>query len=214
MVVGFRFFSIGIIFIAIISCSGPKIYRFVDSKITYGVNFSDGNWLLNELDCASENKKELTDYATDYFFKNIGNRFSYITDDRNLLLSKKRISNFGPTELSKIQKLTTSDYLINIVAKKNRNELSKVQLYNNKSPGANESEVWFEIYDLRTLEKIFSEHVLGRYSKNNAKSMFEDPNHESQKLMDNIKINVSTKELLIGCLNKILKKLDKTSIKN
>jgi hypothetical protein len=213
MRVGFKFFLIGIIYFQFTSCSGPKIFHFIDSQITYGLNFTTGKWILNEIECPDENKKQLTDYSRDYFSKSIGKRFSYITDDCNLLLARKRIDNFIPSELLKIQKLTTADYLINIVGKKNRNELAKIQLYSNESPGANESEVWFEVYDLKTQQKVYFEHVLGRYSKTNSKSMFEDPNHKSQKLMDNLKFNISTNELMIGCLATIVNKLDKKSIK-
>ena len=213
MRVGFKFFIFGIIYFQFIACSGPKIFHFIDSKTTYGLDFTSGKWILNEVDSPDENKVQLTDYSRDFFSKNIGNRFSYITDDCNLLLARKRINDFNPAALLKIQTLTTADYLINIVGEKNRNELAKVQLYSNESPGANESEVWLEVFDLKTQQKVYFEHVLGRYSTTNSKSMFEDPNHKSQKLKDNLKFNISTNELLIGCLATILNKLEKKSIK-
>lgn len=210
-----RIFSIWIIFISfsLVSCKS-NTYVFVDSSNKYGVDFTKGKWLLNELECPKENKDELTIASTTFFRDKLVNRFNFSADEKGLLLAKKSYLNPDKTALKDLKKGTDFDFFINIVARKNKNELASVQLYQNEIPGTNESEVFVEIFDLNLEEVIFSEHVIGKYKKNNEKSIWKTNDEKSYKLIDNIDFNLSANKLLKCSLNKIFKKLDKTSIKN
>ncbi len=70
------------------SCQSSK-YIFVDSTQKIGVDFTKGKWLLNEIDCPEYSKDGLTLIATDYFKKNVKNRFFYINDINGLLITRK-----------------------------------------------------------------------------------------------------------------------------
>jgi hypothetical protein len=193
---------------AFYSCK-TNTYIFVDSKTPYSVDFSKGKWLLNEIDCLTDNKDPLTTQTIDFFSKKVGQRFSYIKNEKGLLIAQKSYFQATKSVLKDLKKGTGFDYLLNIVAKKNRNDMAGLQLYQKEVPGTNESEVFLEIVDLNTQEVIFSEHVIGKFQKNTQKSIFEDPNaKKSTNVIDNININKTSNTLLIGCLGKILDKLD------
>jgi hypothetical protein len=199
-----------ILLLTLLSCK-TNMYVFVDSKTPYSVDFSKGKWLLNEIDCPVDNKDKLTTESTAFFTKKLEERFSYSKNEKGLLIAQKSYFKANKSVLNGLKKGTGFDYLINIVATKNRTEMAGLQLYQKERAGTNESEVFLEIVDLNTQEVIFSEHVIGKFQKNTQKSMFEDPNaKKSTKLVDNININNTSNALLIGCLGKILEKLDKT----
>jgi hypothetical protein len=193
-----------------VSCKND-FYVFVDSKPQVGLDFSKGKWLLNELDCTTDAKDQLTATVTTFFSKKVDQRFSYIKNEKQLLVAQR--SYFGATKsvLSDLKKGSGFDYLINVVAKNNRSEMAGLQLYQKEASGTNESEVLFEIVDLNTLEVVFKEHVIGKFQKNVQKSMWDDPKAmKSTRLLDNININTTTNTLVATSLEKILKKLDKT----
>ncbi|WP_396211601.1 hypothetical protein [Flavobacterium sp.] len=195
---------------ALISCK-TNTYIFVDSKTPYSVDFSNGKWLLNEIDCPTDNKDPLTTQTIDFFSKKVGQRFSYIKNEKGLLIAQKSYFQATKSVLKDLKKGTDFDYLLNIVAKKNRSDMAGLQLYQKEVPGTNESEVFLEIVDLNTQEVIFSEHVIGKFQKNTQKSIWDDPNtKKSTNVIDNININKTSNTLLIGCLGKILDKLGKT----
>ena len=73
---------------ALISCK-TNTYIFVDSKTPYSVDFSNGKWLLNEIDCPTDNKDPLTTQTIDFFSKKVGQRFSYIKNEKGLLIAQK-----------------------------------------------------------------------------------------------------------------------------
>lgn len=212
MRVGFKLKNscIYLILFLLFSCK-TNTYVFVDSKTPYSVDFSKGKWLLNEIDCPTDNKDLLTTQTIDFFSKKVGQRFSYIKNEKGLLIAQKSYFNATKSVLKDLKKGTGFDYLLNIVAKKNRSDMAGLQLYQKEVSGTNESEVFLEIVDLSTQEIIFSEHVIGKFQKNTQKSIWDDPRaSKSTRLLDNININKTSNTLLIGCLGKILDKLGKT----
>ncbi len=189
-------------------------YLFVDSKTKTGVDFRTGKWLLNELDCPTEKSDILTTTTTTFFSKKLANRFSYIKNEKGLLIAQKSYYNAPKSVLKDLKQGTGYDYFINVVAKKNRSDMAGIQLYQKEIAGKNESEVFVEIIDLNKQEVVFSEHVIGKFLKNTKKSLWDYPNQpKSNKLLDNININQTSNSLIEGCLGKILKKLDETSVK-
>lgn len=204
----FKYF-VGCFLFTILSCQTPT-YVFVDSTQKYGVDFTKGKWLLNELDCPQNSKEELTLQVTKAFRKNIQDRLFYINDVSGLLIAPKTFLNPNKVKLKELKDGTGYDYFINIVVKKNRSDLSSVGLYEAKYPsnGKNESEAFLEIYDLNSQQIIYSKHVVGSDQETKV-SIFD--NKKSDKLIDNISFHKSSNKLMSGSLIKILKRLNKTS---
>ena len=205
------FLFIGIISVIAASCKTPMYVADPNPQI--GVDFTDGKWLLNELDCPKNSSDKTTSEAITFFKNNLQERFFYIDDVRNLLITKKTPLNPNKTKLKELKQGTGFDYFINISVKKNRSELSSIGLYEKKSTGngKNESEAFLEIYDLNSLQIIYSAHVIGIDSEDQP-SAFETKN--SDKIIDNISFHKPSDKLMLGCLKKILKDLKKKSIKN
>ncbi len=200
-----------LVFLTITSCNAP-VYNFVDSGQRIGVDFTKGKWLLNELECPKNNKEELTSETKKFFKNNTQERFSYIADVRGLLIAKKTPLNPSKNNLKELKNGTGYDYFINIVVRKNRSDLGSIGLFEKKYPsnGKNESEVFLEIYDLNLLQIIYSKHVIGTV-KEDEPSAFDTK--KSDKLIDNISFHKSSNRLMLGSLKKILKDLEKTSVK-
>ena len=148
-------FLISLILITLSSCS-PSLYHFVDVKQKYGVNFNEGKWLLNELNCPKRSKKEVTLETKAFFKKQTKERFFYIEDVGGLLIANNTPLNPDKTKLKELQQGTGYDYFINIVLKKNKSELNTIGLYETKysSNNKNESEAYLEIYNLNLLQII------------------------------------------------------------
>jgi hypothetical protein len=183
------------------SCQSSK-YIFVDSTQKIGVDFTKGKWLLNEIDCPEYSKDGLTLIATDYFKKNVKNRFFYINDINGLLITRKIYLNPNKTKLKELKDGTGYDFFINIVANKNDSD-SGVDLYGNKS------EVFLEIYDLNLQQIVYSKHVIG-YTGQGEKSVFGGST-VAQNVINNIPLYKSSNTLMKKSLKKILKDLKKTS---
>lgn len=88
---------------AFYSCK-TNTYIFVDSKTQYGVDFSKGKWLLNEIDCPTDNKATLTTQTIDFFSKKVGQRFSYIKNEKGLLIAQKSYFNANKSVLKDLKK--------------------------------------------------------------------------------------------------------------
>ena len=203
----FQFF----VCVCLLSCNSSN-YVFVNSKQRFGVDFTKGKWLLNELDCPKNNREALTSETMQFFKGNLNERLSYI-NDINVLISRKTLLNPTKVKLKELKDGTGFDYFINIVAKKNRDDLNAIGLYEDEnSVGKSESVVIVEIYDLNLQQIIYSENVVGSDSSKKEKSIWETK--KSDKLIDNINFHKTANRLILGALKKNFKRLKKTSIKN
>jgi hypothetical protein len=197
----------------LISSCQTKTYLFVNSGQRIGVDFTTGKWLLNELDCPNENKEKLTSEALTFFKENTQERLFYINDVNGLLITRKVHLNPNKVKLKELKDGTGFDFFINITTKKNKNDFSIVELYQDEnSTGKNESTVFLEIYDLNLQQIIYSQQVIGTDRKNKETSVWET--QKSDKLIDNIVFYKSTNKLMLGSLKKILQDLKNKSIKN
>lgn len=191
-----------------ISCKS-RTYTFVESKTAYGVDFTKGKWLLNELEVDKENKDRITDITSRFFSKKLDNRFSYIKNEKGMLMAQKSYFKSSKSLLLDLKKGTGFDFLINVVATRNKADMAGLQLYQTEVAGTNASEVFLEIVDLNTQEVVFFEHVIGKFQKNTKKSMWENSNIlRSTNVIKNINLNITSNKLLRVSLEKILKKLD------
>jgi len=197
----FNFFTFCLL-ISLTSCQSSK-YIFVDSNQKLGVDFTKGKWLLNEIDCPDYSKDALTSETTNYFNKNLKNRFFYINDINGLLIARKINLNPNKTKLKEIKDGTGYDFFINIVANKSKSD-SGLDLY------GNQSEVFLEIYDLNLQKIVYSKHVIG-YTGQGEKSVFSGSS-VTQNVINNIPLYKSSKTLMKNSLKRIFKDLKKTSI--
>lgn len=195
------FFSL---FIFLTSCQSSK-FIFVDSTDKIGVDYTKGKWLLNEIESPEFSKDVLTSITTDYFKKNLKNRLFLIKDIDGLLITRKINLKPNKTKLKELKDGTGFDFFINIAANKSNSDLSN-DLY------GNQSEVFLEIYDLNLQQVIYSKHVIG-YTGQGEKSVFPSST-AAQNVIGNIPMYKSSKTLMKKSLNKILKHLKKTSVKN
>lgn len=111
----------------------------MDSKPQIGLDFFQGEWLLNELDCTSDAKDQLTAVVISYFTKKVNNRFSYIKNEKQLLVAQKSYFGANKSILKDLKKGIGFDYLINVVTNNNRSEMAGLQLYQKEVSGTNES---------------------------------------------------------------------------
>lgn len=188
--------------ILLTSCQSSK-YIFVDSTQKIGVNFTKGKWLLNEIDCPKYSKDGLTLIATNFFKKNLKNRFFYINEVNGLLIPRKINLNPNRTKIKELKDGTGYDFFINITANKTTSN-SSVDLY------GNQIEVFLEIYDLNLEQIVYSKHVIG-YTGQGEKSAFGASSIAN--VINNIPLYKSSNTLMEKSLNKILRDLKKTSIK-
>ncbi|WP_099710896.1 hypothetical protein [Flavobacterium sp. 9] len=192
------------------SCS-TKTYMFTSGPRS-GVDFTSGKWLLNELDSPKNQRDKLTAESLEFFKKKLGERVSYIHDVNGLLVPRKISFNPNKTKLKELKEGTGFDFFINISTKKNKSDFSSIELYqSDNETGRNEASVLVEIYDLNLQEIIYSQNVVGVARKTKDESVWET--EKSSKLLDNVKFYKSSNKLMTGALKKILKDLDKRSVK-
>ncbi len=196
-------FLIYFLFFILVSCR-TSTYIVKNPAQRTGVDFTQGKWLLNELDCPKGNTEKLTLEILTSFKKNLHERLFYINDVNGLLIARKIALNPNRATLKELKDGTGFDFFINISTKKNKNDISVIGLYEDEnSTGFNQSEVTLEVYDLNLQQIIYSQRVIGTDSSKKEKSMWESK--KSDKLIDNISFHKSSNRLQIGSLKKILK---------
>ncbi|WP_035651750.1 hypothetical protein [Flavobacterium sp. ASV13] len=147
-----------------------------------------------------------------FFRKNLGERISYIHDVNGLLVPRKIPLNPNKTKLKELKEGTGFDFFINISTKKNKSDFATIELYQTDSEtGKNEASVIVEIYDLNLQQIIYSQNVVGITRKEASESMWQT--EKSDKLIDNIAFYKNSNQLMTKALKKILKDIDKKSIK-
>lgn len=177
-----------------------------------GVDFTSGKWLLNELDSPKNQRDKLTTESLEFFKKKLGERVSYIHDVNGLLVPRKINFNPSKTKLKELKEGTGFDFFINISTQKNKSDFSSIELYqSDNETGRNEASVLVEIYDLNLQEIIYSQNVVGVARKDKTESVWST--EKSSKLLDNVDFYKSSNKLMTGALKKILKDLDKRSVK-
>ena len=102
---------------------------------------------------------------------------------------------FEKIYLEGIKKETGFDYLINIKSSSSKNEIGALKIGQMHSKKRNVAESILEVYDLNTLEIIYSRKVTGKVSVDN------DDNEDFSFVK-------SPNGIMISCLKKILKKFN------
>ncbi|MFV8344840.1 hypothetical protein [Flavobacterium sp. ZB4P13] len=204
--------NLAIIVVFFASCK-TSTYLLTNIDYKTGVDFTNGKWLLNQIDCPGYNVEKLTNEATIFFKDNLNDRYFYRENVSGLLIPYQIPLNPNKQKLKELKIGTGFDYFINISSKKNKDEIGTIGLYEDEnSKGSNQSEVSLEIYDLNSQEIIYSQRAIGTASATKQKSVWETK--KSDKLIDNISFHKSSNRLMIVSLKKILKDLKKKSITN
>jgi hypothetical protein len=154
-------FVIVIIICLSVSCQTASYVHDIEST-PYGVDFRNGKWLLNKIESPEVIKQKLTKIIFDGFSKHLGDKLYDINNIISISLSYVPI-NPDTLLLKRLKKESQFDYLINVKANSIRDDLglsaSKFD-YLHK----NIAETVLEIYDLNTLEIIYSRKVTGSIS--------------------------------------------------
>ncbi|NCO64840.1 MAG: hypothetical protein GW839_07775 [Flavobacteriales bacterium] len=190
----FKRFIILVAIYVLFSCQSAYYTHDLEST-PYGVDYSKGKWLLNEIDAPYTIKDKLAKIAKEKFSKNIGSAFKYLGDDKSMALSYVPI-NPDTLLLKRLKKESQFDYLINIKGVNVKNEIGFIQDGYLDVYKKNVSETILQIYDLNTLEIIYNRKVIGKVT----------PFNEEDNDLHLVK---SPNGMIVKSLNKILKKLNK-----
>lgn len=185
----------------IYSCSFPS-YIFEDNSSKTGLNLKEGKWLLNEIDEPKSINSGAKEVIVTNLRKHLGNRLSYIYDTKGLLLPKKIQLNPGKNTLQELKTGTNFDYFINVKINVTKNSLNDIDITNHQlNRNLSKSvEVFFEVYDLNNFEIIYSKKAIGSVKIND--------NNNSD-----LNFSKSSSKIALGCINKIMKDIDRTSMK-
>lgn len=183
------------------SCNLPS-YVFTDNAVATGLDFREGKWLLNEIVDPTTSRSTAKNLVVKKLKDRLGNRLIYSNDSNSLLLPKNIKSNPTKEILKDLKKGSGVDFFINVKINVISNSLSDINLTNHRfNENLSKSvEVLFEVYDLNMPDIIYSKKVLGRVS------IAENNNSD-------VNFSASTTKLVLGCLNKILRDIEKKSIK-
>lgn len=188
-------------FASLSSCNLPS-YVFTNPGQTTGVDFTNEKWLLNEIDAPANCTKYLKETSIRDFKMLLGERLKYVSDVSGLLLTQQKIP-LHPSKqiIADIRKGTNYDFFINIKAIETRNDFGSIDLTPHKmsKEGTNSNEVTIEIYDLKNSQIIYTQKVIasvGRQNDNN-----------------DVHISKTSRSLIIGAYNKLIKDIKNKSIK-
>ena len=188
-----------IIQFTVLSCSFPS-YIFNNNAQTTGVDYTNGKWLLNQIDAPVDIKDKLTKLALDDFSERLKERVSYIPDTRGLLIPQKTAFNPNKSVLINLKKGTNYDYFINIKAAQTRNDFGALDItpHNFNNGGENTNEVTIEIYDLNNLQIIYSQKVTATVGR--------------PKDNQDVHLSKTSNSLIVSAYKKLIKDIDKRSI--
>lgn len=172
-------------------------HYFIESKNqTYGIDFSNGKWLVGEIEANPYAKDKLTSQALNDLSEYLGERVKYSLNEK-LLLPKQVPLNPSKSRILDLKKGANFDYYINIKCKNSKNDLTGFEFqdhfYYKKQMSF--AEVTLEVYDLNLGEIIYSQTSGGS---------IED---------DNSITNKPTTTVIMGCYNKIMTDIKLKSIK-
>ncbi|PKB15245.1 hypothetical protein [Flavobacterium sp. 5] len=189
-------------FIIFSSCSSSGYYQRELSPENTGIDFSNGKWLLGNIDVDYEIKDKLTEMIVKDFSKHLNGRFANALNDKSLLIARQTPVNPSKSLIEELKKGTNYDYFINVKCTNEKsNDLHSLKgeyvdrftvdnyYYGSK---VNNAIVQLEIYDLNRGLIIYSQKVRG-------------------SLGSGLTTSKAEKKLFIGCYKKIMKHINKAS---
>ncbi|PXY47194.1 hypothetical protein [Flavobacterium hydrophilum] len=140
-------------FIFFLSSCSRGIYQKEITTQTTGIDFSNGKWLLGNIDADYSIKDKLTQIVIKDFSKYLNNRLVNSLNDSSLLIANKIPLNPSKSVILDLKKGTNYDYFINIK-------------YHNENKNWNHYIVQLEVYDLNLGQIIYSQRVRGALRDN------------------------------------------------
>ena len=191
-----------IILIVASSCHLPKYYFEYNSMET-GLDFTKGKWILNKIEAPYEVNKMLSDRALTDFSKILNDRISLSKNVKEFLITPKVNLRESKSELLKIHQTTGYDYLIDLKAEILSNEIGSVDFTPSKLNGyqQNKVKVILNVYDLKSQSLVYSKTAVGTTGSDNSKSTSD------------VNFSASGDMLVFGAYKKIMKDINKKSIK-
>lgn len=184
-----------IIYICVIlltSCHTASYVHVLEST-PYGIDYREGKWLLNEIQSPQRIKSKLTKIAYAGFYKNLGDQLQKAEELTTFSLPYVPL-NPDKMLLQRIKQESGFDYLINIESSSSKNEMIGIKVGQTYSKKKNVAESTLEVYDLNTLEIIYSRKVIGQVS-------IDDNDNEDFAFVK------STNGIMISSLKRIMKKI-------
>ena len=196
-----QFFFLVLLAFSLYSCSVPHYY-FENKTQNFGVDFTNGKWLLNKIDAPLQVEDRLKEDVFADFNDLVGNRLVKIEETNGLLLPKNIPLQPTKETLKELKIGTNFDFIINIKASNLENDFNGISLTNHRFQNGetNSNEVILEIYDLSLLQIIYSQKVVGSASI---------PENSSS----DVNFSKSSNLLILGAYKKLMKELNKKSIK-
>jgi len=176
------------------SCKTASYVHDLDST-PYNIDYRQGKWLINNIEAPLTIKERVTKIAYEGFYKNLGDQVKKVEDLPNISLS------YIPLQPNKIvleqaKKDSKFDYLINIKCMSSKDEISELKMSRIRGKKRNVAEAVLEVYDLNTLEIIYSRKVTGKVTIKN-----ED---DSDTAFSFVK---GTNGIMISSLKRIMKRI-------
>ncbi|WP_010135420.1 hypothetical protein [Ochrovirga pacifica] len=179
------------------SCYIAKYNHFGDVNI--GVNFTQGKWLLNNIQPDNNNLISLDTNVFQKFHNLLGNRISRINKIPGLLFPSETPKSIDKSYLKNLKNGTQFDYFINVRTNILSSESGNILIKDIYEEKKNSAEITLEIYDINSLKIIYSHTVHG--------SVTIDEGENDISFVKN------TENIINTSFNRIFKKLQKNSIK-
>lgn len=209
-----------LVIIALQSCHVPvkRDYQGLSGALVFTQN---KKWLVNNL------YSDLDSFEKERLNKKILEKFQALSKGNAVSVDQANSENLLPSkipfnpDLEQLESLKTNsdfDYLVNIRTIKVRDQIASLELSQPFEYSKNEAFALLEIYDLKTLKKIYSQKATSEVAmegkRNNSDYYGENglPNSNSTKDKGPF-FNYSAQTLSVKNLNKILKDIDKKAIK-
>ena len=176
--------------ILLTSCHTASYVHDLEST-PYGIDYREGKWLLNEIHSPEDIKEKATQIAYNGFYKKLGGN---LKKAENISLPHLPIKS-NKLLLEQVKKETKFDYLINIHCKSIKNDIGALKIGETYRRKKNVASTVLEVYDLNTLEIIYSRKVTGQVAIN------EEDNEDFAFVR-------GTHGIMIDCLRKIMRKIN------
>ncbi|SFZ95182.1 hypothetical protein SAMN05428642_1109 [Flaviramulus basaltis] len=186
--------SILFIYVVLLTSCHTTSYVHDYESTPYGIEYEEGKWLLNEINSPESIKSKVTKIAHENFYKHLGDKLKKAEDLKNISLSHVPMK---PEKmfLERAKKESGFDYLINIKCSSSKNEIGGLKIGQTYRKRKNVAESILEVYDLNTLEIIYSRKVIGQVSVD------ENDNEDFSFVK-------SSSGIMISCLKRIIKKIN------
>lgn len=182
-------------------CSFPH-YSLLSNGPSVGVDFTKGKWLLNEVHTKSNLDIKLQQKLDAFLTSKIADRYSYIHTDKTVLIPNTISSVLDLETLKTIKKGASQfDYVVNLYSNKQQNQAGTIDIdgtSNYYKQKENSATLTLEIYDLNTLQKIYTKSATGTSTI-------------SKGTTSDVNFTTSSDMLLLGCYKRLEKSLEKTS---